>query len=132
MTSLMARWRQTVVSYDNHSQAGAAVDTLVQRGFPPGELSIVAEDVRCAGGVRRGYLQTALGGAAFGAVLVTLAAHGLAVGAVAGAALATLAHRLSRGTHVSAGAVESDRYTVVCDGETADEAASILRSAWRS
>jgi hypothetical protein len=51
---------------------------------------------------------------------------------VAGAAAAALAHRLSPTGPVSAGAVEADHYTVVCDGETADEAASILRSAWRS
>jgi hypothetical protein len=124
MAPFTARWRQTVAAYDTHNQATAAVGILVRKGFPAEELSIVAEDLSH----RRelGYPQAALGGAAFGAVLAAMATFGLAPAAAAGALLGAVARRLS------VRPVEAGRYVVVCDGETADEAAALLRSAWRS
>lgn len=135
MGSLTARWRQTVAAYHTYSQAQTAVDTLVRRGFPAGDLSIVAEDLRFTRALtdRRKYSKAAVGGAVSAAVAVSLSPHGVVFGTLVGTALATIVHRLSfpRRSATWRDSVEADRYVVVCDGETADEAAAILRSAWK-
>ncbi len=142
--------RRTIRTYEHYADAEAVVDRLSDRGFPVENVSIVARGLRFVESVT-GRTTTltaggrgAGGGALMGAVLgwlfglfnwadpvvsaLALAAYGLLLGAVIGAAIAAIGHALMGGRRdfSSVAGLAADAYDVMVDAEFADEAERTL------
>ena len=139
-----------LASFSDYSAAEQAVDLLVGRGFPVEQIRISGEDLRLVedvtGPLTYGLaaLRGLLAGVCFGVFVgllfgvlsltdplvsaVTLAAWGALVGGIAGVLVSTLGRWLEEGRRdfMSHTRVEAARYTLLCDGDHADEARRIL------
>jgi hypothetical protein len=140
--------RVLLASYGHYSDAQALVDRLSDARFPVEETSIIGRDLRMVEDVTgrlsygRAALRGAAGGAWFGflvglflAIFAADATSGIAVllwgllfGALAGAAYAVVAYAMTGGRRdfVSTSQLVADRYDVVVDARTADDARRIL------
>jgi hypothetical protein len=141
---------RVVASFSDYSAAEQGVDLLVGRGFPVEQVRISGEDLRLVedvtGPLTYGLaaLKGLLAGLSFGVFVgllfgvlsltdplvsaVTLAAWGALVGGGAGVLVSTLGRWLEEGRRdfMSRTRVEASRYTLLCDGDRADEARRIL------
>jgi hypothetical protein len=142
--------RQTIATYENYSEAEAAVDYLSDNRFPVGRVAIIGNDVRMVEQVigRLNYGGAALRGAGSGAVTgllfgwlfalfswinpviawFTLAIYGLVFGAIVGAVLGLIFHAMQGGRRdfSSMRVMLPSRYEVVVDDEVAGEAQRVL------
>jgi Heat induced stress protein YflT domain len=142
--------RRPIASYDNYTDAQAAVDSLSDQGFPVERVSIVGRDLEFVEQVtgRLNYGRAALRGAGNGAFIgalfgwifgildwvdpliagLWLALYGAVLGALIGALLGLLFH-LATGGKRDFSAIEGMRanhYEVLVDAEVADEAERLL------
>lgn len=150
-----ARGRTEIAAYRSYKQAQAAVDRLADAEFPVERLTIVADGLRFVEQVlgRRGYKEAAIGGLLSGALLgamfgfffglfdwvrplvsgLALAFYGLIFGAVIGATVGAVGHWMTAGRrdYSSESSVQAERYAVVCDAASADEAGRLLAGRGR-
>lgn len=146
--------RVLIASYGHYNDAQALVDRLSDARFPVEETSIIGRDLRLVEDVtgRLSYGRAALRGVAAGAWFgflvglflaifagdatsgVALVLWGLFFGALAGAAFAVVEYAMTGGRRdfVSTSQLVADRYDVVVDARTADDARRILGLATRA
>jgi hypothetical protein len=139
-----------VASFPDYAAAEQAVDLLVARGFPVEHLRIAGEDLRLVEDVTgpltyglaafRGLLAGVCFGIFVGLLFgvlsltdplvsaVTLAAWGALIGGGAGVLVATLGHWLAEGRRdfMSRTTVEAARFTLLCEGDRAEEATGLV------
>jgi hypothetical protein len=142
--------RRSIASFQNYSDAEAAVDALSDRGFPVERVAIAGHDLELIEEVTgrldypRAALRGAGGGAATGALIgwlfgllswinplisaLLLAVYGLIFGAIVGAALGLLIHAMQHGRRdfASRTFMRPQRYDIVVDEAVADEAMRVL------
>jgi hypothetical protein len=137
-----------LASYPQYHDAQAAVDKLSDAHFPVEETAIIGRDLRLVENVtgRLTRARAALAGAASGAWFgllfglflgifavdtrstLALAFWGLVFGALAGAVFGSVGYALTGGRRdfVSVSQIAAERYDVVVDARTADDARAIL------
>ena len=140
--------RRSVGTYDAYVDAQRAVDTLSDKGFPVGRVSIVGRGLRLeeqvlgretvATAALRGAGSGALIGALFGLFLWVISAngvgagwiilYGLVFGAIIGALLGAILQAAAGGQRDfrSARRMTADHYDVMVDSDIADEAVRLL------
>jgi hypothetical protein len=143
--------RLLLVSYQNYSDAQAAVDRLSDERFPVEETSIIGRDLRLVEDVTgrlsygRAALSGAAGGAWFGLLVgvflaifatdatstIALVLWGVLFGILAGVLFAVAAYAMTGGRRdfVSVSQIVADRYDVLVDARTIDDARRILGMA---
>jgi hypothetical protein len=137
-----------LASYPQYHDAQAAVDRLSDARFPVEETAIIGRDLRLVENVtgRLTRARAALAGAASGAWFgllfglflgifavdtrstLALAFWGLLFGALAGAVFGLVGYALTGGKRdfVSVSQIAAERYDVVVDARTADDARTLL------
>jgi hypothetical protein len=137
-----------LASYPQYHDAQAAVDALSDAHFPVEETAIIGRDLRLVENVTgrltraRAALSGAAAGAWFGLLFglflgifavdtrstLALAFWGLVFGAIAGAVFGLVGYALTGGRRdfVSVSQIAAERYDVVVDARTADDARAIL------